>query len=57
MFDPLWPRLLACTRGSTLIGYSSLMLLVAIAAITLLAPGDMGFDGNHSRPTGARPAD
>lgn len=35
-------RLLACERGSSLVGYSSLMLLVAIAAITLLARADAG---------------
>jgi hypothetical protein len=57
MSHPFWSRLLACARGSTLVGYSSLVLLVAIAAITLLAPGDMAFDGNHSRATGARTAD
>ena len=57
MSDPLWRRLSACARGSTLVGYSSLMLLVAIAAITLLAPGDMAFDGNHSRSTGVRPSE
>ena len=30
-------RALDCREGSTLVGYSSLALLVAIAAITLLA--------------------
>ena len=33
-------RLLSCKRGSTLVGYSSLMLLVAIAAIALLGQTD-----------------
>ena len=41
-------RVLACARGSTLVGYSSLALLVAIAAITLLAHGlDAGNDPNR----------
>jgi len=35
-------RMLACNRGSTFVGYSSLILLVAIAAITLLARSDLG---------------
>ena len=33
-------RALACRRGSTMVGYSSLALLVAIAAITLLGHAD-----------------
>jgi hypothetical protein len=33
-------RTLACRRGSTMVGYSSLVLLVAIAAITLLGHAD-----------------
>ncbi len=33
-------RLLACRRGSALIGYTSLMLLFAIAAIAMLAHTD-----------------
>lgn len=33
-------RALACRRGSTMVGYSSLALLVAIAAITLLSHAD-----------------
>jgi len=33
-------RLLTCKRGSTLVGYSSLALLVAIAAIALLGQTD-----------------
>ena len=38
-------RALDCREGSTLVGYSSLALLVAIAALTLLA-----------NPSGAPPA-
>jgi hypothetical protein len=57
MRDPFWSRLLSCARGSTLVGYSSLLLLVTIAAITLLAPGDMSFDGNHHQPGGGRTSD
>ena len=38
-------RLLACARGSTLVGYSSLMLLFAIAAITVL--GRVHVDGSE----------
>ena len=33
-------RTLACRRGSTMVGYSSLALLVAIAAITLVGHAD-----------------
>ena len=33
-------RILACRRGSTMVGYSSLALLMAIAAITLLGYAD-----------------
>jgi hypothetical protein len=39
--------ILACRRGSTMVGYSSLALLVAIAAITLL--------GHASSETGGAP--
>ena len=35
-------RLLACARGSTLVGYSSLMLLFAIAAIAVLGQVNAG---------------
>jgi hypothetical protein len=35
-------RLLTCGRGSTLVGYSSLMLLFAIAAITVLGRVNVG---------------
>ena len=47
-----WKRLKACARGSMLVGYSSLALLVALAAIMLLAPHDTGLGGNRSRPAG-----
>jgi hypothetical protein len=40
--------LLSCQRGSTLVGYSSLMLLVAIAAIALLGQTDI--DNEHPSP-------
>lgn len=33
-------RTLVCRRGSTMVGYSSLALLTAIAAITLLGHAD-----------------
>ena len=38
-------RTLACRRGSTMVGYSSLALLTAIAAITLLGHADIGAGG------------
>ena len=38
-------RVITCQRGSTLVGYSSLALLVAIAAITLLGRGNTEGDG------------
>jgi len=40
---------LACERGSTLVGYSSLALLVAIAAITLLARNEIGAGGSPAQ--------
>jgi hypothetical protein len=50
--------LLACDSGSTLVGYSSLMLLVAIAAITLMYQTDVGGGGdNHRRTIGAISSD
>jgi hypothetical protein len=33
-------RLLACPRGTVLVGYTSLMLLVAVAAIVMLGHAD-----------------
>ena len=42
-------RVLACRRGSTMVGYSSLALLVAIAAITLLGHADTETGGASSR--------
>ncbi|MBL6616580.1 MAG: hypothetical protein ISP49_12515 [Reyranella sp.] len=47
---PFWRRLKACARGSMLVGYSSLALLVALAAIMLLAPHDVGLGGGRLRP-------
>jgi len=45
-------RVLACRRGSTLVGYSSLALLVAIAAITLLGHADTEAGISHQRAIG-----
>ncbi len=42
-------RVLACQRGSTLIGYSSLALLAAIAAITLVTKTDVDAGGDSDR--------
>lgn len=43
-------RVITCQRGTTLVGYSSLALLVAIAAITLLGHADTEADGmSHQR--------
>jgi len=51
-------RLKACARGSMLVGYSSLALLVALAAIMLLAPHDMDLGAGRLRPaTGPTSAD
>jgi hypothetical protein len=44
-------RILACRRGSTMVGYSSLLLLVAIAAITLMGHSDSG-GAPHQRAVG-----
>jgi hypothetical protein len=47
-------RALACRRGSTTVGYSSLALLAAIAAITLLRHADTETGGtSHPRAAGA----
>jgi len=46
-------RLLACRRGSTMVGYSSLALLMAIAAITLMGHGD-GDSGGAPRQRAVR---
>jgi hypothetical protein len=43
-------RLLACARGSTLVGYSSLMLLFALAAITVLGRVNADGDGDVATP-------
>jgi hypothetical protein len=46
--------MLACQRGSSMVSYSSLALLVAIAAITLLGHADTETGGApHQRATGA----
>jgi hypothetical protein len=37
-------RLLACPRGTALVGYTSLILLFAVAAITLLGHAGAGSD-------------
>ena len=49
---PTCIRALACRRGSTMVGYSSLALLVAIAAITLLGHADTE-TGGTTRPRAA----
>ena len=38
-------RLLSCARGAALVGYTSLMLLFAVAAIAVL-----GHSGNGAKP-------
>jgi hypothetical protein len=51
-------RALACRRGSTMVGYSSLALLVAIAAITLLGHADTETSGAmRQRATGTISSD
>jgi hypothetical protein len=46
-------RVLVCRRGTTMVGYSSLALLVAIAAITLLVHADSETGGaSPQRPVG-----
>ena len=60
MTSPALPsfRVLACRRGSTLIGYSSLTLLGAIAAIALLGYPDTEAGGApHQRVIGAISSD
>ena len=42
-------RVITCERGSTLVGYSSLALLVAIAAITLLGHVEPENGTSHHR--------
>jgi hypothetical protein len=46
---------LACRRGSTMVGYSSLALLVAIAAITLLWHAETG--APYQRTVGTHSSD
>lgn len=50
-------RALACRRGSTMVGYSSLALLVAIAAITLLGHADTEAGAPAQRAVGATSSD
>jgi hypothetical protein len=52
---PSWVRALACRRGSTMVGYSSLALLVAIAAITLLWHAETG--APYQRTVGTHSSD
>ena len=51
-------RVITCQRGSTLVGYSSLALLMAIAAITLLGHADTEPGGaSHQRTIGTISSD
>jgi hypothetical protein len=50
-------RALACRRGSTMVGYSSLALLVAIAAITLLGHADTETGAPNQRAVGTISSD
>ena len=50
-------RILACRRGSTMVGYSSLALLVAIAAITLLGHAGIETGAPHQRAVGTISSD
>jgi hypothetical protein len=50
-------RALACQRGSTMVGYSSLALLVAIAAITLLGHAGTEKGASHERAIGTASSD
>ena len=54
---PSFIRALACRRGSTMVSYSSLALLVAIAAITLLGHADTEAGAPHQRAIGAISSD
>jgi hypothetical protein len=47
---PSFIQALACRRGSTMVGYSSLALLVAIALITLLGHTDTEAGGAPHPP-------
>ena len=46
-------RLLVCPRGTVLVGYTSLMLLVAVAAIIMLGHVDSHADHAHNAKTTA----
>jgi hypothetical protein len=50
-------RALACRRGSTMVGYSSLALLVAIAAITLLGHANTETGAPNQRAVGTISSD
>ena len=54
---PACLRALACRRGSTMVGYSSLALLVAIAAITLLGHADTETGGTARQRAGTIASD
>jgi hypothetical protein len=41
-------RLLACDRGSALVGYTSLMLLFAVAAVAILGHASSGTEPARS---------
>jgi hypothetical protein len=55
---PFATNVLACKRGSTLVGYSSLVLQVVIAAITLVTKPDVDAGNDpHRRTIGAAYSD
>ena len=47
----------ACRRGSTMVGYSSLALLAAIAAVTLLGHAELQTGPPQQRATGTVSSD
>lgn len=59
--QPMLPSavgVLACRRGSTLVSYSSLALLVVIAAITLMTKADVDpVSVPHRHPIGTPSSD
>ena len=54
---PACIRVITCQRGSTMVGYSSLALLMAIAAITLLGHADTETGAPHQRAVSTVPSD
>jgi hypothetical protein len=50
-------RAFACQRGSTMVGYSSLALLVAIAAVLLLGHADRETGAPQQRAIGTVSSD